>query len=55
MAYGLQEKQTLSTPTSQNDQNTLKELVGNLPMNCLSVFDHFVVLAFKGLNTFCVM
>ena len=26
--------------------NTLKQVVGNLPTNCLSVFDHF-----KGLNT----
>ena len=30
--------------------NTLKQSVGNLPTNCLSVFDHFVVLALKGLN-----
>ena len=33
--------------------NTLKEFVGNLPTNCLSglsVFDHFVGLAHKGLN-----
>ena len=29
---------------------TLKQLVGNLPMNCLSVFDHFVGLALKWLN-----
>ena len=29
--------------------NTLKQFVGNLPTNCLSVFDHFVGLAFKGL------
>ena len=31
--------------------NTLKQFVGNLPTNCLSVFDNFVGLAFKGLNT----
>ena len=31
--------------------NTLKQFVGNLPTNCLSVFDHFVKLALKGLNT----
>ena len=31
--------------------NTLKQFVGNLPTNCLSVFDHFVNLAFKGLAT----
>ena len=30
--------------------NTLKQFVGNLPTNCLSVFDHFVGLALKGLK-----
>ena len=30
--------------------NTPKQFVGNLPMNCLSVFDHFVGLALKGLS-----
>ena len=30
--------------------NTLKQLVGNLPTNCLSVFGHFVGLALKGLK-----
>ena len=30
--------------------NTLKQFVGNLPTNCLSVFDHFVELALKGLT-----
>ena len=29
--------------------NTLKQFVGNLPTNCLSVFDHFMGLALKGL------
>ena len=29
--------------------NTLKQFVGNLPTNCLSVFDHFVKLTLKGL------
>ena len=29
--------------------NTLKQFVGNLPTNCLSVFGHFVNLALKGL------
>ena len=29
--------------------NTLKQFVGNLPTNCLSVFGHFVKLALKGL------
>ena len=30
--------------------NTLKQSVGNFPTNCLSVFDHFVKLALKGLR-----
>ena len=30
--------------------NTLKQIVGNLPTICLSVFDHFSGLALKGLN-----
>ena len=30
--------------------NTLKQFVCNLPTNRLSVFDHFVKLALKGLN-----
>ena len=30
--------------------NTLKQFVGKLPTNCLSVFDHFSGLALKGLN-----
>ena len=29
--------------------NTLKQFVGKLPTNCLSVFDHFAGLALKGL------
>ena len=29
--------------------NTIKQFVGKLPTNCLSVFDHFVGLALKGL------
>ena len=29
--------------------NTLKQFVGKLPTNCLSVFDHFVGLVLKGL------
>ena len=29
--------------------NTLKQFVGKLPTNCLSVFDHFMNLALKGL------
>ena len=30
--------------------NTLKKFVGKFPTNCLSVFDHFVGLALKGLK-----
>ena len=30
--------------------NTLKQFVGKLPTNCLSVFDHFVKLALKELK-----
>ena len=30
--------------------NTLKQFVGNLPTSCVSVFDHFVKLALKGLR-----
>ena len=30
--------------------DTLKQFVGNLPTNCLSMFDHFVGLALKGLK-----
>ena len=30
--------------------NTLKQFVGNLATNCLSVFDHFVILALKRLS-----
>ena len=32
--------------------NTLKQFVGKLPTNYLSVFDHFVKLVFKGLISF---
>ena len=32
--------------------NTLKQIVGKLPTICLSVFDHFSGLAFKGLRSF---
>ena len=31
--------------------NTLKYFVTNLPMNCLSMFDHFVKLVLKGLKS----
>ena len=33
----------------RKSSNTLKQFVGNLPTNCLSVFGHFVGLALKGL------
>ena len=29
--------------------NTLKQFVGNMPKNCLSVFDHFVGLMLKDI------
>ena len=32
--------------------NTLKQFVGKFPTNCLSVFDHFVGLALKRLNSY---
>ena len=35
--------------------NRLKQFVGNMPTNCLSVFDHFVGLALKGLRHRCVL
>ena len=39
-----------ANPTKSS--NTLKQFVGNLPTDCLSVFDHFVGLALKGLNPY---
>ena len=35
---------------STKSSYTLKKFVGNLTMNCLCVFDHFVGLALKGLT-----
>ena len=35
-----------SNPTKWS--NTLKQFAGNLPTNCLSVFNHFVKLTLKG-------
>ena len=32
--------------------NTLKQFIRSLPTNYLSVFDHFMGLALKGLNNF---
>ena len=37
-----------ANPTKWSD--TLKQFVGKLPTNCLSVFDHFVKLALKELK-----
>ena len=40
-------------PLSANPEkwsNTLRQIVGNLPTICLSVFDHFINLALKGLR-----
>ena len=39
----------IASPTKWS--NTLKQLVGDFPANCLSVFDHFVILALKGLRS----
>ena len=33
--------------------NTFKQFVGKLSTNCLSVFDHLVGLALKGLSSVC--
>ena len=41
------EMKPLSTNTAKWS-NTLKQFFGNLPSNCLSVFDHFEGLALKG-------
>ena len=43
----------LLNPLSANPTkwlNTLKQFVGNLPTNCLILFDHFVKLTLKGLK-----
>ena len=41
---------TFQAPTPQNGQKHLKQFVGKLLMNCLSVFDHFVGLVLKALK-----
>ena len=46
------EKYFLFSPTKWS--NTLKQSVGKLPTNCLSVFDHFVIFALRGLKSFFV-
>ena len=40
----------IANPTKWS--NILKQFVGNLPTNCLSAFDHFVILALKGIEPF---
>ena len=40
----------LLSANPQKWSNILKQFVGKLPTNCLSVFDHFVGLALKGLR-----
>ena len=48
-------EQIVVTPLKVNPtkwSNTLKQFVRNFPRNCLSVFDHFVILALKELTQF---
>ena len=48
-------KNIIVNPLSANFtkwSNTLKQFVDNLPMNCLSVFDHFVKLVLQGLREY---
>ena len=47
--YKLFDFNTLSA-NPEKWSNTLKQIVGNLPTICLSVFDHFMNLALKGLK-----
>ena len=47
------QKHLFINPLSANPtewSNTLKQFVAKLPTNCLSVLDHFLGLAPKGLN-----
>ena len=39
------------SPNLTKWSNTLKQFVGNLPTNCLTLFDHFVGLVLKGLSS----
>ena len=46
-------EQIVFNPLSVNPtkwSNTLKQFVRNFPRSCLSVFDHFVILALKELT-----
>ena len=50
--YGWRTTSIYLNPLSANPTKwsiTFKQFVGNLPKNFLSVFDHFVGLALKGL------
>ena len=52
LSWKTQHKSKVS-PLSTNPEkwsNTLKQIVGKLPTICLSVFDHFMNLALKGLE-----
>ena len=52
--YPLTPPVAIISPLSANFpkwSNTLKQFVGKFPTNCLSVFDHFVALARKGLTS----
>ena len=61
--YDLQNRVTHTSlgffnPLSANPtkwSNTLKQFVGKLPTNCLSVCDHFVGLARKGLTSMKIL
>ena len=49
----ISKQREIVNPLSANptkSSNTLKQFVGKLPTNCLSLFDHFVGLALKGLK-----
>ena len=46
--YSLRLNRLTANPTKWS--NTLKQFAGNLPTNCLSVFDHFVGLALLGIK-----
>ena len=48
--YFLKETIKPLSASSTNWSNTLKQFVGTLPTNCLSVFDHFVLSALKELK-----
>ena len=52
-----QKSELFFNPLSANSTkwpNTFKQFVGNLPANCLCVFDHFVELPLKGLTIYLV-